>query len=216
MNFRKYATGLLAGLTVTVMTAGFTPAFATVGEVGGLNIIVDAGNPSDGLRYLDMTYSDGLTLVAALTAATAIYPNARLATPTEFDDLFAAAGITYTGSLTASDGFSVGSSSILSSLAFYDGGTLMNQLGPTDANQTLIWTAPDSNSASTTTRDYIGIFASFAALQQFHLSPPNARFGWLIVSDAAQAPAPATLAVLAMGLGGIAVMRRKRSGRNPR
>lgn len=77
-------------------------------EIADLNIIDDPGNPSDGLRFLDMSYSDGLSLTDALSGARAVYPNARLATPSEWDDLFAAAGISYTSGLTASDAFSVG------------------------------------------------------------------------------------------------------------
>ena len=57
---------------------------AALVEVGDLNIIDDPGNPSDGLRYLDMTYSDGLTLADALANAQATYPNARAATPAAF------------------------------------------------------------------------------------------------------------------------------------
>jgi hypothetical protein len=63
------------------------------GFFAGPNIIDDVGNPSDGLRFLDMTYSDGLSLAAAIANAQATYANARLATASEFDDLFSAAGI---------------------------------------------------------------------------------------------------------------------------
>ena len=47
------------------------PGLASGGviEVGDLNIIDDPGNPSDGLRYLDMTFSDGLTKADALANA---------------------------------------------------------------------------------------------------------------------------------------------------
>ena len=60
-----------------------------VNEVGDLNIIDDDGNPSNGLRYLDLTYSKGRTLASALANAQATYSNAREATPSEWDDLFA-------------------------------------------------------------------------------------------------------------------------------
>ena len=48
----------------------FTPdANATIIEWDDLNIISDAGNASDGLRYLDMSYGRGLTHAAALANA---------------------------------------------------------------------------------------------------------------------------------------------------
>tara|TARA_R110002096_G_scaffold381363_1_gene575213 strand:- start:2114 stop:2611 length:498 start_codon:yes stop_codon:yes gene_type:complete len=80
-------------------------AIASIDEVGDLNIINDMANPSDGLRYLDRSFSDGLSLAHALINAQGSYANARLATPSEWDDLFAAAGITYDGAVTASDAF---------------------------------------------------------------------------------------------------------------
>jgi hypothetical protein len=79
---------LLGAMWGGVFFAYLPLAHAALVEVGDLNIINDAGNPSDGLRYLDMTYSDGLTQAAALTNAQATYANARLATASEFDDLF--------------------------------------------------------------------------------------------------------------------------------
>ncbi len=82
---------------------GLAPA--AINEVGDLNIIDDPGNPSDGLRYLDMSFSAGLTLSAALTNTQATYPNARVATPSEFNDLFASSGIMFNGALTAADAF---------------------------------------------------------------------------------------------------------------
>ena len=55
-------------------------SYGSIETVGDLNIINDASNPSDGLRYLDMSFSNELTLSAALVSAQGTYANARLAT----------------------------------------------------------------------------------------------------------------------------------------
>ena len=84
----------LCAFAMTVfLLSNATLSHANVMELGDLNIIDDAGNPSDGLRFLDMTFSNGLTLADALTNAQMTYMNARQATPSEFDDLFAAANV---------------------------------------------------------------------------------------------------------------------------
>jgi hypothetical protein len=145
-----FALSLLLGLTHN--------ANATVVQVGDLNIIDQAGNASDGLRYLDMSYSDGLTEAAALANAQGTYSNARLAIATEFDDLFAAAGIGYDRSgEMASDSFLPGSGDFFSSGSNYDGGLLSLALGYTLTNQTYLWTDPDGFNSSTSSLDYINI-----------------------------------------------------------
>jgi len=211
-------TALLAfALVVSSMPA----AHAAVMEVGDLNIIEDAGNPSDGLRFLDMTYGDGLTLAAALAAAQATYANARVATPEENDDLFAAAGITFDDvTLTAKDGYAAGGTVVISStlLGNYDGGALQAMLGPTEDSLPVTnwWTDPDGNLSSASTRDYNQLQgASFlfpspvAGIAQSAVEPEGAAFGWLIVSDAAPVSAPSTAALFALGLAGLAVRRRR-------
>jgi len=186
-------------------------ASATVIEVGDLNIINDSGNPSDGLRFLDMTYSDGLTLADALSAAQATYPNARLATPSEFDDLFAAAGISYTGTLTASDGFLTGSGAIITSFAAYDSGQLSATLGFTYSGHTIIWTDPDGDHAVSSTLDLLYLQADLASLSHSAGSPETTTsVGWLLVSE----PVPEAGHTLALGMislvGLVAVRRRIR------
>ena len=128
---------------------------------GDLNIIDDAGNPSDGLRYLDLTYSKGRTLASALANAQATYSNARLATASEWDDLFAAAGITYDADLTASDAFESGSYAEITSGEAYDGGILRSMLFASASSY--IWSDPDGDSSFATTRDflYVSIFVVF-------------------------------------------------------
>lgn len=82
-----------AGLTVCLFLAIQAPVLGGIMEVGDLNIIDDVGNASDGLRFLDMSYSVGRTQADALANARVIYSNARLATVAEWENLFLAAGI---------------------------------------------------------------------------------------------------------------------------
>ena len=97
MNRALQITVTCVALLVVLPGASFG---GLVTEVGDLNIIDDDGNPSNGLRYLDLTFSLNRTLASALANAQATYSNARLATASEWDDLFAAAGITYDALLT--------------------------------------------------------------------------------------------------------------------
>ena len=180
---------------------------AAVVEVGDLNIIDDATNPSHGLRYLDMTYSDGLSQAAALTNAQATYPDARLATQSEFDDLFAAAGITYDGALTASDAFSVGDTATISSGVNYDGGALALQLGYTDGVGVLAWSDPDGDQFSPSTRDFLVIDPVFSGVWQSPATVPHSDLGWLLVSEI---PEPMSLSLLALGGLGVLIRRKKK------
>ncbi|MFT6437923.1 MAG: hypothetical protein ACJAVI_006005, partial [Candidatus Azotimanducaceae bacterium] len=192
-----FALSLLLGLTHN--------ANATVMEMDDLNIISQFGNASDGLRYLDMSYSDGLTKTAALANAQGTYANARLAIATEFDDLFAAAGIGYDQSgETASDSFLPGFGHFLSSGSNYDGGLLSLALGHTSPGQTYIWTVPDGNNSSTTSFDYIHFTSSYVSMDQSSATPANSVLGWLIVSEAPvpTVPAPPALILFAFGLAG--------------
>jgi len=189
---------------VAVYVAPMGVSNADVVEQGDLNIIDDPANPSDGLRYLDTTYSNGLTLAAALATAQAAYPDARLATPSEWDDLFAAAGIAYDGAETASDAFMTGALKYLS-----DGtacGALRDALALTSLDATILWSDPDGSASISTTRDYLGLndFSCFTGPSS--LVPPQSSYGWLIVTEI---PEPGTLSLLA--LGGLAMLRRKRN-----
>ena len=181
---RFLQTGILA-LILCLLVQGMTTA--AIVESGDLNIIDDPGNPSHGLRYLDMTYSDGKTLADALAAAQAVYPNARKATPSEWDDLFDAAGILYNGSLKASDAFAVAGSTIqkISTNANYNT-SLRDALGPTASDATLIWSDPDGTVGGGTTRDRLklaGTAPNGAEIAHFTLLPPNGALGWLLVSE---------------------------------
>ncbi len=193
-------TTVIPQLVVAILLAAPGATFGTVIEVGDLNIISDFGNPSDGLRFLDMTFSDGLTQSAALTNAQATYSNARLATPGEFDDLFAAAGIGYLGSSTASDAFVVGPGEVISTGALYDSGVLASQLGFTDtqtSNRTLIWTNPDGLTTDVSFRDVIDLLGTGVIIGHTTVTPPDNRIGWLLVSQAV--PEPSSFMLLGMG-----------------
>jgi hypothetical protein len=198
---------LVAIIAFSVSFAGASEA--TVIEVGDLNIIDDPGNPSDGLRFLDMTYSDGLTLAAALTNAQASYPDARLASPSEWDDLLAGAGVVYGYAGTASDAFLPGSSDILAS-GQAPVLTLISQLGATQGNGWLYaWSDPDGDTNNLTTRDYLALFTDGSAwVFQSAASPPDSDYGWLLVT---QIPEPSTALLVATGLIGLAAAGRRRS-----
>lgn len=182
------------------------------GDGGDLTIIDDAGNPSNGLRFLDMSFSVGLTSLAAITNAQLTYSNARLATPAEWDDLFAAAGIVSDNVLlSASDGFSLGSSVVLSSTTNYDDGDLKDLLGPTNGTfSAIIWTDPDGSNSSSTTRDYVTLDPNGVVLRSSSITPAQSPIGWLLVSEATAVPEPTTLAVLGIGTVGIAARNRRR------
>ena len=187
-------------------------AQAAVVEVGDLNIINDAGNASDGLRYLDMTYSDGLTLAGALTNAQATYANVRVATASEFDDLFAAAGIGYDGAVTASGAFDAGATTTISTYSNYDNGDLSYKLGDTDGGyNSYIWTDPDGlgsfNNGST--RDYMQLTRSNshgAYVRQSGLDGLFPTIGWLLVSEV---PVPAAGWLFGSALIGLVGIKRK-------
>ena len=203
-------------LMVVALTLVAVESHAGIIEVLDLNIIDDAGNASDGLRFLDMTYSDGLTQAVALSNAQATYSNARLATPTEWDDLFSAAGISYSGAATAGDAFSIGASGSVSSTSTgtYDGGALRLNLGVTSGTTTYIWSDPDKSTLVTSTRDYLSLSLSDASITQSAAIPPNGSLGWLLVSDAdvVVVPEPSSFALATMCGVGVAfrAFRRKK------
>ena len=188
-------------------------AQAAVVEVGDLNIITDVGNPSDGLRFLDMTYSNGFTLAGAILNAQATYANVRAATPAEFDDLFVAAGIKYDNTSTASDAFAPGPGEIISTSDNYDGGQLSRDLGSDlTGGKALFWTDPDADAAVSSTRDYMILSQLDARIIQVALQPPIDSVGWLLVSDVTPVPLPAAVWLMGSGLLGlIGVARRKKA-----
>jgi hypothetical protein len=202
---------LLGAMCASIIITYMPLAHAViVEESGGLNRIEDASNPSNGLRYLDMTFSDGLSLADALSNARSSYANARLATASEFDDLFAAAGIMYDNPLvTASSGFDTGDDIVISSLTNYNS-ALRDILGRTTPTDTRIWTAPDGNTDRGSTRDALRLTGGVANLFQLSEQPPNGDFGWLLVSDPVVVPVPAAVWLFGSGLLGlIGVARRK-------
>lgn len=199
----KYLTGVLISLCFSLS------ANAAVIEVGDLNIINDAGNASDGLRFLDMTYSVGLTQADALANAQATYADARIATSAEWDDLFDAAGIGYDTATTASGAFEAGDNLVLSSGGLYDGGALALMLGHTETagGITYIWSDPDGFSGNGSTRDLLRLEGELAQTTQTSAIPPLSFAGHLIVSEV---PVPAAAWLFLSAIGGLGALKRYR------
>ncbi|NNF07894.1 MAG: PEP-CTERM sorting domain-containing protein [Candidatus Eisenbacteria bacterium] len=213
MNTTKALVGLISGL---LLAAG-TNASAAVIEVGDLNVIDDPGNPSDGLRYLDMTFSlGGPPLADAIANAQVAYPNARVATPAEWDDLFEAAGIIT--STLASETFSPGPRVFLAreaigpqpAIGTYDGGVLSTQLGFNFGDTTNIYTDPDGSVDEATTRDFIQFSPRLVQHMQSDRVPggPATGFGWLLVS-APPIPEPSHALLSLVGLAALGLRRRR-------
>ena len=190
-------------------------ARAAVTENGDLNFISGTGTASDGLAFLDMSFSVGLSLDSALSNAKLTYVDARLATAAEFDDLYLAAGVNWYGSMRPSDGFSTGN---IAFLAQADNGIklLHAALGSTytssTSSATIIWTDPDGNAATTSTRDYISMDSDGQSLlQNTFSSAPNSTLGWLLVveSQIAPVPEPSTGLLLSLGILGLGISRRR-------
>lgn len=188
-------------------------ARAAIIENGDLNFISGTGTASDGLGFLDMSFSVGLSQADALANARMTYVDARLATSSEFDDLYLAAGVVYIGQLTASDGFGAGASSFLA--LNDDGVTLLNAaLGSTSSelSATLVWTDPDGTNTNSSTRDYLSMDLGGASLVQNTLaSVPNSTLGWLLVveSQIMPVPEPSTGLLLSLGILGLGISRRR-------
>jgi len=209
----------LRTLIIVAMIAA-APAFASIDEVGDLNIINDMTNPSDGLRYLDMTFSDGLTLADALANAQATYADARLATPSEWDDLFMAAGITYSGAETASDAFLNGATLTITPDPCALCASLRDKLGATNGlsgDTTWLWSDPDGSGSAAGTRDALRLFdngmSSLSAVVQIDttvtpsLMPGSSAFGYLLVSEAV-VPLPPAIIFLGSGIAALILRRR--------
>jgi hypothetical protein len=184
-------------------------ARAAITENGELNFITGTATASEGLAFLDMSFSVGLNLDDALVNARMTYADARLATASEFDDLFLAAGVVYVGALTASDGFGAGGTSFLT---VEDGGvTLLNAaLGSTASalSATLVWTDPEVSS----TRDYLSMDLNGASLVTMtQAAVPNSALGWLLVVDSqiSPVPEPSTGLLLSLGILGLGISRRR-------
>jgi hypothetical protein len=178
---RIFLTALCA-LTITFSGV----ARSSIIESGDLNFISDVGNPSDGLAFLDMTFSDGLTQAAALANAQLTHADARLATPTEFTNLFLATGLTFLPGTEPSVAFNNGSNFTVT-LADPGVATLQAALGSTTGSDTYVWSDPDGSLVTSTTRDILTINADgLTTASQFSSTPATAGIGWLLVSDAAE------------------------------
>ena len=186
-------------------------------EAGVLNEIDDLANPSHGLRFFDLSVSVGDDSATALADATALFADARFATSSEWDDLFAASTLTLdSGGLSASDGFTTGASGFVSSGANYNT-SLRDILGVTDSADTaFIWTVPDGNTAAGSSRDLAQLDGSAFLLFQRSELPPITEAGWLLVRPAdppvVAIPEPGTTTLMGLGALGLCVcqIRRKR------
>lgn len=131
---------------------------------GGRILIDDVSNPSNGMAFLQTSFSVGMTSAAALANAQMTYPSATLATPAQWDDLAAAAGVQYAGAWTLASAFDVGSG--INSGAFNAAAPtedLVALFGETfssadDGKVALFFSDPDMSTDTTTTRDGISFF----------------------------------------------------------
>jgi len=160
-------------------------------------------------------FSMGLTAQGALDKAALKYANVRRATADEVDDLFAAAAITISNATLPSIAWGTGENVlgevVTDGRAAWD---LIMQLGPVPHSHDWptqgyinqhFWTDPEGadQNRDLTTRDYGAIVATknwadpgnhvyygeYHAYQYPHVDPALV-VGWLLVSDAATAPAP--------------------------
>ena len=192
-------------------------ARATLIEIGDLNFISDPGNASDGLAFLDMTFSTGMTQAAALANAQLTYADARLATSSEWNDLFIAAGAIFISGALPSDAFAQGGAGQVTE---QDAGVvaIMNALGRTTIvgghDYLAAWSDPDGDRGNHTTRDsielaVIGLNGGGTIFFQRTEQPAAGGFGWILVSDAVMVPEPSTGLLVALGRVGLGISRRQ-------
>ncbi|MEM7473459.1 MAG: hypothetical protein AAF483_00560 [Planctomycetota bacterium] len=197
-----------------VICVAIPAVHADLVEVGSLNNIQQAGNSSNGLSFLDMSHSVGKTEAQALADAQLLYADARLATQSEWNDLFQAVDIAYTSSLTASDAFSTGIGSTITSTNNAEVRELIAKLGATHQGHTLLaWSDPDGSTNSTTTRDVLTLEDNLgrAVLSVSTTQPASPDFGWLIVTSVV--PEPSSAACLFMASVGMVRIRSRRTER---
>jgi hypothetical protein len=200
-------------VVLVILLAGQGLVTAGITQSGDLYTIVDPVNPSDGLRFLEAnyTYSVGLSKVNALIAARAVYPNARVATPSEINDLFDAAVITYDAGWTAGDAFTSGTDTVISSGMNYNSEIydLWDTYFPPE--EVKFWSDPDGSSLSTSTRDVLLLTTTSATIVQSSINHQTLYHGWLLVSEApTSTPAPGALCLALTGVMSAAGFYRRR------
>lgn len=199
-------------IAMCIIGMSISTASASVIEIGDTNLIQDALNPSDGLYFLDTTYSDGLTMVEALGNAKSLYSDARIATPAEWNNLFLAAGISYTGSLTASAAFDFVDNQRIARLDSNVG--MLNQMLSGNSDSLYIWSDPDGLGRfdATSTIDFILLGSSFVDIRHASRIPGDVAldYSWLIVSDSGVANVPAPDVIWLFGSGLIGLVRRRK------
>ena len=113
----------------------------------------------------------------------------------------------YGRELRPSEAFDSGGQETLTSGANYN-----SRVSDVLGSFTEVWTDPDGNSISTTTRDFVEFAGSFVLMGQTPVDPPFHSAGWLLVSETAAIPEPSGGCVLAVVT--LLVMKRRRRNLN--
>lgn len=217
---------MLRILIVTTSLLFCTNAYAGLTLLSGGRILIDqAGNPSNGLAFLHTSFSVGMTSADALANAQMTYPSAMLATPAQWDDLAAAAGVKYKTLATLASAYEVGPGIFSSdfNLAPPDE-DLVSLFGATSysvdsGNFTLFFTDPDGSNVSTTTRDGITFYdgtgtdslrAEGPGIFQSAQTVPQTFRAWGIVVAVPEPSAFACLGLIGLVASGRAWWNRRR------
>jgi len=217
-------------IIIALFLFSFAPSSrAGIIETGIYNVIDQVGNPSNGLSFLDISFSVGLSREVALANARLLDPLARLATLQEHDYLAAEFGVNFNTSLgNLSQAFtsttvrsSIGlSTTITSALA----SSMIDVLGVTrqfagDARQTWVWSPiahlnPGRYDVWKVTA-WQNVFDEFG-VQEFGddaIIFISGHAGYLIIANnqsTRDVPEPSSLAIFALGMMGLASRRFKK------
>jgi len=219
--FQPALTAVLLSAALVVLTFTFDKAQATiidnVGPNNQLNKIEQAGNPSNGLHYLDSSVSSGMTLSEALAVTMDGY-DIRLATQQEWDDLATAGDLILnddnTGAHTNGDGLGEVAFGIkfwtqtISSLPNYDV-ALFDAIGNNHGSSLRLWT----DAANVNTYDMARFFPDELIVNTnnaFRNNGSKDEVSWLLVAvDVVGVPEPHTLLLASLASLGLTLRRRR-------